>query len=87
MQEPDVAQANLDRFTKIITDFITMMKIQDDPINNIIGCLRKIEAELNFFCEARDFLNVQYQRIPPALRKNEVDIETFEINLAKANKE
>lgn len=38
------------------------LSIQDDPHSNVIQVLRKIEDQLNFFCEARNFLNATYDR-------------------------
>lgn len=66
---------------------LQMMKIQDDPQNNIVSCLRKIEAELIYFSEARDILIEQFKRLPQSQKNQKDDIETFEINLQKAKTE
>ena len=55
-----------------------MLKIDDDPQYNIIGCLRKIESSLNFLAEARNYLVLKYKMLPQSQKTHEMDIEAFE---------
>jgi len=69
------------------------MSIQDDPHSNVTQVLRKIEGQLNFFCEERNFLNVKFDRDPVWAAthlnphdKSIVSITVFEHSLQLAKK-
>lgn len=81
--DPDCTKEQMDNFFQHIYDMQSWMKIQENPKANIIASLRKIENEILYFCEARNFLNRKYKSLKPSERTHEMDIEQFENKLAK----
>jgi nitrate reductase assembly molybdenum cofactor insertion protein NarJ len=54
--DPDATSEEVAKFMKWIEDLMKYLNVNEDPYENIIETIRKIESNLNHYAEARNHL-------------------------------
>lgn len=54
--DPDASKEELDKFVKFVTELLSFLNLQDDPMYEIVEALRKIESNLMYYSEARNLM-------------------------------
>ena len=85
--DPDASKEEIDKFVRFVTEILSFLNLQDDPLYEIVEALRKIESNLMYYSEARNLMVERQQRLPLSKRLNEDDIETFENKQDKLRKD
>lgn len=78
--DPDVTKENVQKFVQQVKEILKHLQMED-PMTDIVNTLAKIEARLNYLCEARNFLARR------DWRQHGADLQTFERELEKKRRE
>jgi hypothetical protein len=54
--DPDASKEELDKFVRYVTELLSYLNIQEDPMFDIVEALRKIESNLMYYSEARNLM-------------------------------
>lgn len=77
--DEDCTPQQLEKFFSLIQDILTWTNIVDDPKDELVECLTKMENQINFYIEARNHLHWN-----AAHSEEAIDIDKFERDLNKA---
>ena len=84
--DPEVTRENIQKFIQTTREVLRHLQI-DDPMTDIVNTLAKIEARLNYLCEARNILAKQDEKKTAAQRAQPMDLDAFEKDLEKRRRE
>ena len=54
--DPDASKDEIDKFVRFVTELLSFLNLQDDPMYDIVEALRKIESNLMHYSEARNLM-------------------------------
>lgn len=61
--DPDATNSEIDSLFKVVTMILNMMEMTEDPTENLINALRKIEGQLDHLDEMREHLNKHFYNL------------------------